>query len=1080
MWLNETLQPFMTHDYIFAPFGPLNGLNTTMNSGTWSGQTLKYSVDVTCETPIAWTKFNIPMINSTWGCQFPVPTPRAVSDDRNATKIFDTLYVGYFNDDGLADYYLSDGSCPRNETNSFLIQWSKTRDPLAFNGTYAPSAEQQRRNSNTTILYCRSNYHVQEVEAIIRLPNNEILSFKPLGDLQPLPRDIFNTSNFEASMSMGHERFLTRTEFPTANWPDQTVFVENMPINTAYFPKMAPFAIGATQLPLDAYLDPATLGNSYQAAYRLLFSRQLANVLSPTLDADAQGEGHWSYQTQSIVLVPAFTYIVEALLIVATFFAFVIMYNSCARPSKLLSNPATIAATMSLVADDNTLLNKLKGLDQATEEQLRMHIRNRRFRLVPARSSTHCYRIQLLDLRGNETLETINDELLAAQRDQLFGSLRKEDSDNVSKVDAIQPTEFSLRIGLAFLVTQITLFVLIAGLYLRILRSNGLPLPSSNQFVRQLLENYLPTAVGTLIEPFWVVLNRHLCSLQPFEALRKSRAKYQRSIALDYTSLPPQLVIVKALVNKNFLLATICGMTLLANVLAVSLSGLFFENIVELPIKTHFNQSFATKFTAIDGSAPAIAQVRGGTIESFYVATSNQTARTPFPPWTDEKYFYQPFAPFSNSSSNQTSNRRAITRSLGARLKCSPLSAESSFHVSGTGFDELGFPDILSSGNLTVILTREERKVSCVPRRIEQEGRDVRGIFISARPTGPSAYEFTYALDGYRNGSSVDAAFCREHVASGWVRGNLVNGTSPKNLTDSLPSIVTSYESTIIVCQGQVVEGMAETTVSGDGHIMLATEINTGAAPTDAFSTTASDVLGQAHQFILQRGMIWHNDSLPSDFGNYLLGKALNSSRLVNPSLPPPTFEEIAGQFEKLYAKLFAIWLASNRDQLLMSAQDGRIDGFLVQPTTRIFISKPMFIIAETILAMYIIVTVILYLRRPWRILCRMPTSPASIIAFFAASHAVKDMCGTVGMDFRERGKYLSKLNQRYGFGTFIGIDSKTHIGVEKHPFLAPLTKGETGPQGPKWNGSKRALREVWRWKFVQWRSGKVHEGGWM
>jgi hypothetical protein len=1084
MWLNESLPPLMTREFVLAPFGPSESLNTISMDGNWTGPTLKYSVDVDCETPATWISLGSPMVNSSWGCHFQLPPFRHATDDQNKTKIFDTLYVGYFNDDGLADHYLSDGSCPPSENNTFLIQWSKTPASIAFNSSIDFSSEEQFRRANVTTLFCRSSYNVQDVEATIHFPSKEVLGYRPISKIRPLPRDLFNTSNFEASMSMGHERFLTRTEFPTTNWPDQTVFLENMPLNLGInVPKMTPFAIGASQLPLDAYLDPITLRDSYQSAYRLLFARQLANVLSPNLDPNTKSTGRWSYQTQSIILVPAFTYIVEALLGIVILFASIILYNSCVRRTRLLSNPATIAAIMSLVADDSTMISKLKGLDRATEEQLRMQIRNRRFRLVPMQSASLSYRIQLLDLRGNEDIEAINDELMAVKREKTSISLKSDDEGKVDVVDGIQPLEFSLKIGLVFLITQVALLVLIGAIFINITRNNGLPLPSSNRFVRQLLENYLPTAVGTLIEPFWVVLNRHLCSLQPFEALRKGKADFQNSIAQDYTSLPPQLVIGKAIAGKNFLLATVCGMTLLANVLAVSLSGLFFESSVNLPVASQFYQQFSSKFASLDGSAAPITQVRGGTVEPFYIATSNQTARTPLPPWTDNLLFYQPFSPLSTASSlqHQNLNRRAITRSLGAQLSCDPLSAESTFTVTGTGLDDLGFADILSSGNLTVSLMKDNRKITCIPRQTKQEGKDSRPNFISARPTGPSAYEFSYALDGLQNGTSADAPFCREHVAAGWVRGNLVNGTSPKmNLTDFLPSIVTSYDSTVIVCRGTIVTGLVDATVSEDGHVVLATALNTSTPSTNIFSTTASDVLGQAHQFILHRGMIWHNDSFPSDFSNYLLAKVIGSDRLVDPKMPPPSFEDVAKPFEDLYAKLFAIWVGQNKEQLLVPAQNEVVHGYTIQPTLRIFMSIPMFAIAETILTMYIVVTIILYLQRPWRILCRMPTSPASVIAFFAAGNALKDMRKTAGMSSQDRWHYLSDLNAKYGFGTFIGTDSKTHVGIEKHPFLAPLTREGSGFQHQDSSSSSRTFRDDWRSKFVQWKSGKVREGGWM
>jgi hypothetical protein len=60
--------------------------------------------------------------------------------------------------------------------------------------------------------------------------------------------------------------------------------------------------------------------------------------------------------------------------------------------------------------------------------------------------------------------------------------------------------------------------------------------------------------------------------LQPYEQLRRGHEKPERSITLDYTSLPPQVVVFRALKNKHIGLALVSLMTLLANVLSIAFS----------------------------------------------------------------------------------------------------------------------------------------------------------------------------------------------------------------------------------------------------------------------------------------------------------------------------------------------------------------------------------------------------------------------------------------------------------------------------------------------------------------------------
>jgi len=105
----------------------------------------------------------------------------------------------------------------------------------------------------------------------------------------------------------------------------------------------------------------------------------------------------------------------------------------------------------------------------------------------------------------------------------------------------------------------------------------GIPIPSSNQIVRSLLQNYAPTAIATIIEPIWVVLSRLLCLLKPFEVLRQGNASTSKSLGLRYNAIPPQLAIWRAFQARHLLLGIVCIITVSTNVLTVTLAGLFNE-----------------------------------------------------------------------------------------------------------------------------------------------------------------------------------------------------------------------------------------------------------------------------------------------------------------------------------------------------------------------------------------------------------------------------------------------------------------------------------------------------------------------
>ena len=42
-------------------------------------------------------------------------------------------------------------------------------------------------------------------------------------------------------------------------------------------------------------------------------------------------------------------------------------------------------------------------------------------------------------------------------------------------------------------------------------------------------------------------------------------------------------------------------------------------------------------------------------------------------------------------------------------------------------------------------------------------------------------------------------------------------------------------------------------------------------------------------------------------------------------------------------------------------------------------------------------------------------------------------------MSNKERERYLNRLDLRYGYGSFVGMDGKVHIGIEKQPFVRAI-----------------------------------------
>lgn len=355
-WLNETLRPFMTRDGMLAPFGPVEDGKNLKLGETWTAQTRLYSVDINCQDGIETTDYTYKSDN---GCDYYVFPP---PDDMRSDQYMST-YVGYWYEES-EDSYLQQG-CPSEANQTFLLQWARGVEKVAnVSIGYKPLA--------ATTLYCESSYYQQLVNATVVPPLMTVTQVSPIGPKEPLPADLFNATNFEWGMSSGAGKTVVRGDYPEASWPDATEHVLYLGLNQRweYLPTFTGFAIAAYQRTAPEYMDAQLLKDSYQAAYRLLFSRRFADVLSSDLDPTSVGNGTRAYQSGAVVLVPAFVYAVEALLGATAVIACILLLFSYITSNNLRSDPANLASIMALVAEDGKLVQAMARYDTASTADL--------------------------------------------------------------------------------------------------------------------------------------------------------------------------------------------------------------------------------------------------------------------------------------------------------------------------------------------------------------------------------------------------------------------------------------------------------------------------------------------------------------------------------------------------------------------------------------------------------------------------------------------------------------------------------------------------------------------------------------
>jgi hypothetical protein len=1063
----------MARNYTLAPFEPSTHEDSLVGSqSTWTGETMMYSLDLSCvpSSPI-WetsTGSGLPpaaemflnhtdidlsdvlppstpenVIYRTNGCNVTVGLTGNLTLGDNvdkATPLFTVkqytgMHIGYWNYNGYADYYLQ-GLCPPERNATFYAAFAKSKK------------RDQDPPNDVTAIFCEPIYYQQRVNATVDRVSRSPIQVTKIGEKQPLDKNIFNATHWEAQMTTGSSGYEVRGDgMPTITIPDYVGYIAdtNVSIGTGSMANsvtqpLVGLSLAVSELPLEDYLDWKVLSKSYADAYRLIFARTMVEILGNDFASTVDMAGYQQYTTEAVVLEPVFVYIVEGLLGMISLATIMLLYLSITRKRHLRSDPSTIASVMSLVADNEPLLAGFESLDCCTNPEVNKALENQRFRL---RDEGERF--------GIEVLCPDTDTSTEAQTSPRCSNTVRE----IAK--PVRPKEFRLWTAVPFVGLFVALSIALAVIFVRA-QANGLPLPSTIKLVQNVLENYIPTALATLIEPMWVMINRLFCMLQPIEELRSCKAKAKDSIDLNYSSLPPQLTVFKALRSKHFVLAMVCAMALLSNLLAIAFAGIFNQDQINMQRAAIFNPPFEMKFVSINGSIGPNGQHLGsreasgafrggGTQDQFLIAESNYTRNTSLPAWTDDKMFYLPYMASNTTTLSAGQQYEAETVAFGAELDCETMQYGIDYQARIRSSDEVYYDTMWLDFNST---PRADARIAGCPARTS---KDVR--FGPFRPLtskvdehcqlGPSALETYFLLDASTNATRIEKDACMGSVVLAWIRapGGSCGDFGDRDLT--------AQNSLFVRCRPKFVTGQATVRVDGSGRIQQKVE-DVKISDTDEndlgrmFSNNATNLIGQSNRYLFAfNTFAWHNDTHASDFMNYFTARGNQSSRLIDPESPVPTLDDVKNSLGIAYSRLFAIWLGANKEKLLVPRSDATrqsVGGWKVTPERRLFLSTPLFIISESILAIYIIVAIIVYLRRPGRYLARMPTSMAAIISLFAASAAVQDMRQTSHLDKKERAEHLHSLGSLYGYGSYVGGgDGRVHIGIEKTPFVRIRSK---------------------------------------
>lgn len=996
VWLDERLPPYMTREAAFTPFEPAKS-EAFHDNELWTAETTSFGVDVTCETAVLdsdekWSSSQGCRVPDTFGPPKDDVVGQTFTDE--TIKEFTPFFAGYSGDGGNVNYYLQP-YCPEDAYNVFMVALRKNR-----NSTDDPPGP-------VTRLFCETAYYQQEVIATVRRIGGSVQNSTDVGSKLQLPPDVFNTSTFQAQISNARQINGVRGALPATYWPDQRPQLQKLPVSLsgAYTEMTNIFglAVGAVQRDFEDYMDPGVLTTAFQAAHRLLFARAMVDVLASGYEDTKIINGTRTYHTEAVRVVPHFAYAVEAVLGLVAFMVVAMMAATWRDVINLRTDPDSLSALMLLVKGQPGILEQFAPHDQSS------------WALLKAEASGSIY-----------TLERPYDTSAGTLKlKDTCANIDCSERDHVGETKFKYPFEFSKVTGSLFVLALAAVLGITSYLY-QSSRGRGLALPMQNRFMRQILENYLPTVIATLIEPVWVVLNRLLCLMQPFEELHKSRVPAQRSIDLKYSSLPPQFVVFKAARAKHFVLSAVCAMALLANILAVAFSGLLDEGTISVPYDANVFPVYDTRLKEhVKNSSLYINPL------PFSYAMANFTSGTPMPQWTGDAAFYLPVShELQLNQSDQLKLSEVPT--LAARLDCEPLGHA---HGSSWTFGRGSFANTSREWtNLTVSWSNAEgNPLTCTTKDIYMgstympwpcSSEQVMAVELTAPLMTP---ETAMSAD---NPAYDDA--CQGLMIGVWAR------KSASDMCEENAFAMTDDQAMAMICKTQVTIQSTNVTLTGNHYVLKedSQESPSVFSGSEELIREASlalwTTLGSENR-ALYNGGTWHNDSFPSDWQSYVMDSIAPDAGILDPSSPLPTFEETAALFTRSYQKLFAIFLALDHERLLSQAGDEStaISATILRPEIRIVVSRPMTILSSSIIGLYIIVAIAVYTRRPGKFLPRMPLTMASDIALFAASKAVTEL------DEDEKSTQESGAERKmFGYGSFIGTDGRPHVGIERAPFV--------------------------------------------
>ncbi len=502
---------------------------------------------------------------------------------------------------------------------------------------------------------------------------------------------------------------------------------------------------------------------------------------------------------KTVVAVRIVSLLVESALGVAIIMIIALLYSSWARASKLRQDPGSLNNAMILV---DQKISMIEG-DATETYSVQASIDN-----------------ETISLRRTHSIRQLPEDVPGPAK-QPF----QMPADDKSSFEPLGPVEMRLTAGAVFLVILILAVFALIYVQQKIGRDFGLSLPSGNPVVIKIITNYVPVVFATILGPVWLLLNRMLCVPQPFEKLQSLGAKPSQTINLHYSSLPPQLVVWRALRARHLVLAAVCAIGLSANVLSVALSGLFQIKVVSVSRPTVHQTRFLPVMNPVSDTL--------ADTDHCYTTKSNFSDHAALPPWVSQHMFLVPFEVNPGSTDDGPTTYQGRTQGIIVQIDSAPIQYNSTAFILG------------------------EQATAEIPHRFSGERNFTCNPFNSGPHGGQkskSAMEVLKWLTATNINDTVAATICGTLLLAGFLRANLYvesENVKPENSDQSDETKINSINSlasTWMICRPTLLVAPHEVIVDRSGRIQNATQIEPHTAEVDQFLAEGFQIASFLHQ----------------------------------------------------------------------------------------------------------------------------------------------------------------------------------------------------------------------------------------